>query len=89
MKKEHRENLQSAAIAGISFLGVYGTRKLLEKFWYKTTSNRPPADPADTSNSLGETMVWAVATGMLLSITGVLLSRGLSVGVKKSTIAQS
>lgn len=86
MKKEYREDLRSAAIAGISLLGVYGTRKLLEKIWFRATESEPPTDPADTSKPMGEVMVWAVATGMVLSITGVLLSRGLSVGAKKARI---
>lgn len=83
MTNETKEQLQTAVVAGLAVLGAYTTRKLLEKSWKKATKKAPPVDPNDNSNSGMEILAWAAFTGIAANATRVMLTWGVTEGMKK------
>lgn len=80
---DSKEKLQSVMVAGATMLGAFVARKLIEKVWEKVTHEPPPSDPADRNISWKEALVWAVATGVLVGVTNVLISRTVTEGTEK------
>jgi Protein of unknown function (DUF4235) len=46
--------------------GVFVLRKLLATGWTKITGRMPPTDLTDPKVTLAETLVWSVATGIVV-----------------------
>ena len=46
--------------------GVFMLRKLLATAWTKVTGKEPPTDLSDPRVTLVETLVWTVATGIIV-----------------------
>lgn len=80
---EDKEKLLGAFVAGATMLSAYLTRKLIEKVWVKVTNEEPPTDPADREITWKEAVAWTVATGILVGVTNVLVSRGVTQGAEK------
>ena len=78
-----KEKLQGAIVAGATMLSAFLTRKLIEKAWVKITHNNPPTDPADDEITWKDALAWTVATGVLVGVTNVLVSRGVTHGTQK------
>ncbi|MDN3688959.1 DUF4235 domain-containing protein [Cyclobacterium jeungdonense] len=85
MKKKNKSLIQSITISGLTVAGGFLARKALEKSWKKTTGKTPPTSPYNKENSMKEVLVWTVATGILVSISKVLLDWTFSAGVDKIT----
>lgn len=83
MSENDKEKLQATMVAGATMLSAFLTRKLIEKVWVKVTKEAPPSDPADREITWKEALVWTVATGVLVGITNVLVSRGVTEGAHK------
>ncbi|WP_162343115.1 DUF4235 domain-containing protein [Cyclobacterium salsum] len=83
MKKKDKSLIRSIAISGLTIAGGYLTRKLLEKSWEKSTGKTPPTSPYREENSMKEVLVWTVATGILVSVSKVLLDWTFSAGADR------
>lgn len=84
MKKRNKEYLQSAVITGGTILGAYLVRKGLEELYEKRTGKEAPKNPYPEKNSLKEALLWTVATGILASVTKVLLRYTFTAGTEKA-----
>jgi hypothetical protein len=84
MKKRNKEYLQSAVITGGTILGAYLVRKGLEELYEKRTGKEAPKNPYPVKNSLKEALLWTVATGVLASVTKVLLRYTFTAGTEKA-----
>ena len=76
-KKGEGANAQvvtTAAVAG----GVFLLRKALAKAWTRVTGRVPPTDLADPSVTLPETLLWAVATGIVVETARFAIIRSLA-----------
>ena len=80
MKTDDKKFIQSLAISGLTLAGGYLIRKGLEMSWEKTTGKTPPTSPYRPENSVKEVMAWAVATGIVVSVSKVLLDWAFSAG---------
>ena len=83
MNEEIKEQLQTALVAGLSVLGAYVTRKILEKSWKKAAKEESPVNPTDTSNSWTEILAYAAVTGIAINATRVMLTWRVNEGVEK------
>jgi len=83
MNNEDKEKLQDTIVAGATMLSAFLTRKLIEKVWVKVTDEEPPTDPADTSITWKDALAWTVATGVLVGIANVVVSRSVTQGADK------
>jgi hypothetical protein len=83
MSNDDKEKLQSTIVAGATMLSAFLARKLIEKVWVKVAKADPPTDPSDKEISWKEALAWTVATGILVGVTNVLVSRGVTQGTEK------
>ncbi len=83
MSNDDKEKIQGAIVAGATMLSAFLTRKLIEKVWVKVTDDEPPSDPADKEISWKDALAWTVATGVLVGVTNVLVSRSVTQGTDK------
>lgn len=83
MKKRNKEYLQTVLIAGGTFLGARLVKKGLEELWQKRTGKEVPKNPNDDNYSLKEVLAWAIATGIISSVTKVFLRWSFSAGSDK------
>jgi hypothetical protein len=80
---DDKEKLQGAIVAGATMLSAFLTRKLIEKVWVKVAKSEPPTDPSDDEITWKDALIWTVATGVLVGVTNVLVSRGVTQGAHK------
>ncbi|HEY0936084.1 MAG TPA: DUF4235 domain-containing protein [Trebonia sp.] len=66
--------ITTVAVAGMVFL----LRKVLATAWTKVTGRVPPTDLADPSVTLPETLLWAVATGIVVETARFAVIRSLA-----------
>ena len=82
MKQQNKEYLQSLVITG-GILGAFLVRKGLEQLYEKKTGEEAPKNPYPENNSLKEALLWTVATGVVASVTKVLLRYTFTAGSEK------
>ncbi|MBI0398890.1 DUF4235 domain-containing protein [Cyclobacterium marinum] len=83
MKHQNKEYLQSLVITGGTILGAFLVRKGLEQLYEKKTGEEAPKNPYPENNSLKEALLWTVATGVVASVTKVLLRYTFTAGSEK------
>jgi hypothetical protein len=57
--------------------GVFLLRKVLATAWTKVTGRVPPTDLTDPGVTLAETLIWAVATGLVVETARFFIVRAL------------
>jgi len=57
--------------------GVFLLRKVLATAWTKVTGRVPPTDLTDPMVTLPETLIWAVATGLVVETARFFIVRAL------------
>ncbi|WP_375586020.1 DUF4235 domain-containing protein [Cyclobacterium xiamenense] len=83
MKNKDKKFIQSLALSGLTMAGGFLVRKALEKSWEKATGKTPPTSPYRAETSLKEVMAWAVATGILVSVSKVFMDWTFSAGADR------
>jgi hypothetical protein len=71
------------AASGIAAAAV--TRHALTSAWRAGKHDDPPANPASSSTSWPDAVLWAVATGVALGVARLVALRGAAAGWRKAT----
>ena len=70
---------------GSALAGAAVARKALDKGWTIATGRKPPENPADPDVDVREAVMWAVATGALVSLAKMTAQRRAAGYYTKST----
>ena len=70
---------------GSGLLAAKLARTVLDRGWEKTKGGEPPRNPAVPGTSWGEAVTWAVASGIALSISRMLATKGVASAWRKTT----
>ena len=64
--------------------GIFLLRKLLAIAWTRVTGKVPPTDLTDPKVTLPETLVWAVATGLIVETARFFIVRAVTSRTQQS-----
>lgn len=80
MKQDHKWWLVST---GAAFLASNLVKSALERGYLRATGRRPPQNPASPRVSWRAAFGWAMAAGMLVSVSEMLAERGAAAGWRR------
>ena len=60
------------------------TRQAMARLWRARKHDDPPANPASSSTSWPDAMLWAVATGVALGVARLVAMRGAAAGWQRA-----
>ncbi len=75
-----------ALMTGLAAAAV--ARKAASATWKVGAGRKPPGDPTDPDNTLGEAVLWGVMSGAAVGIAQILISRRLAKGERERNRAQ-
>lgn len=70
--------MHNAVALGASLGATQVAKKIADVTWKKSAGKEPPADPTDPEVELGEALVWAIVSGLLVATIRTLVARRLS-----------
>ena len=82
MKQDHKWWLVST---GAALLASNLMKSVLERGYLGLTGRRPPQNPASPRVAWREAFGWALAAGVLVSVTEMLAERGAAAGWRRVT----
>jgi hypothetical protein len=71
--------------AGAGLLAGMATRRLLVAAWQRSRGRPPPSNPASASTTWTEAVIYAVASGVAISVARLFAERGAAAAWKKFT----
>ncbi len=84
-KKQDSSRVWTIMSLAAALLGATIARKTLTKSWQAATGKNPPANPADPDVDLWEAVLWAVASGTVVQLARMLMTRRAANYYAKST----
>lgn len=84
-KKPESSKVWTVMSLAAGLVGATVARKTLTSTWRAATGKNPPANPADPDVDLWEAVLWAVASGTVVQVVRMLLSRKAADYYQKST----
>jgi hypothetical protein len=82
MKQDHKWWLVST---GAALVASSLTKSLIERSYLQVTGRRPPQNPASPRVQWRTAFGWAVAAGVLVSLSELLAERGAAAGWRRVT----
>lgn len=73
------DQLKKYLVSGLTMLSAIVVRRLIEYVWKVTTHEEPPKNPASRKVGWQEAFLFTILTGLLVSITKLLIRRNVAV----------
>lgn len=84
--KEHTDDdkFKEYMVSGMTLLAAIAVRRLIKYIWKLSTDSEPPENPASREVSWQSAFLFTVLTGMLVSITKLLIRRNVTVELEEN-----
>lgn len=76
------DQLKHLAVSGMTMISAIVVKRLIEYVWKKSTDRNPPKNPASRSVSWKEALLYTVVSGLLVSITKLLIRRNIALEIE-------
>jgi hypothetical protein len=77
------DQLKKYLVSGLTMLSAIVVRRLIEYVWQATTNEAPPKNPASRKVGWQEAFLFTILTGLLVSITKLLIRRNVAVELEE------
>ncbi|WKN31554.1 DUF4235 domain-containing protein [Porifericola rhodea] len=83
--KEHTDDDQfkEYMVSGLTLVSAIVVRRLIKYLWKVSTNTEPPENPASRNVSWKEAFLFTVLTGIMVSVTKLLIRRNVAVGLEE------
>ncbi len=76
------DQLKQLAVSGMTMISTILIKRLIEYAWKKNTQREPPKNPASRSVGWQEALLYTVISGLLVSITKLLIRRNIALEIE-------
>lgn len=77
------KKMKEYIVSGLTVLSAFLVRRLIYAVWKRVTNAEPPLNPASRKVSWQEAFIFTVLTGVMASVTRLVIRRNVSIGVEE------
>ena len=77
------DQVKHYAVSGLTLLSAIVVRRLIEYVWKQSTNSEPPKNPASHKVSWQEAFLFTIITGIMVSVTKLLIRRNVAVELEE------
>lgn len=78
-----KDRIKKLIVTGLTVLSAYMVKQVVYFVWKKSTDTEPPLNPASHKVSWQDAFLFTILTGVLASVTRLIVLRNVSLGLEE------